>query len=151
MGWGSNPLVHAGSCRLLLPGKSTGLEVWFSTTFWLCDLRQITQPLCVVQWDGTTGDLNEQMGKPRTRKRREGFYLKPRSKFRTDPGEFLGLPNASPGDGTVPGVGSLSLISGRACFPQVNLRPQALHRSQIPFPTSCHIWPSNIINVIFRG
>lgn len=44
-------LVHKGSCRVLLCRKHVGLGVWFSMTYYLCDLEQVTEPLRVVQWD----------------------------------------------------------------------------------------------------
>lgn len=48
----------------------------------------------MVQWDGTKGHLEEQMGK---QDQREGeLYLEPHSRFRTDTGELLGPSNPSP-------------------------------------------------------
>ena len=70
MGWSSDPPVTqaAGGCfwaERALDSNSGSLQ-----TYWLCDLRQITQSFCVVQWDGTSGDLSELMGKMKPRKRR---------------------------------------------------------------------------------
>lgn len=63
------PLVHVGSYGVLQCRKSTGLGVWFSD----CDLEQVTEPLCVVQWDEIRGSSKSRW---ETEDQRGGALLK---------------------------------------------------------------------------